>query len=390
MIDVTTGSLQIKGNKYYMVICFNQGGSQKQKWIATNLTTNGNKKRAEKMLNQEIKKYENYDDIEDTQILFSDYIENWLENHTLNNRIQPSTYKGYSFIVDKINEYFKIKNIFLIDLKVNDLQNYYSHLLKTGKSPNTVHKYHVVIRLALKNAYKKKMVTENIADLVDKPKKIKYKGDYYNREEIMKLLEVIKGNELELHIMLFIYYGFRRSEAIGLKWDAIDFEKREIRIEHKVTYKIEDKKLKLHFSDELKNDSSYRIMPMNEKIYKKLKELKDRNELSRKKLGEKYNEKYKEYVYVRNNGDIITPDYITKQFSKLLLDNNLRKIRLHDLRHSCATLLLSEGYNMKEIQEWLGHGDIGTTMNIYAHMEQKNKKRIINGISVALEGSNVG
>lgn len=72
-------------------------------------------------------------------------------------------------------------------------------------------------------------------------------------------------------------------------------------------------------------------------------------------------------------GTLISPHYLTSSFPKLLEKNNLRHIRFHDLRHSCASLLLANDVPMKQIQEWLGHSDISTTANIYSHLDYKSK-----------------
>ena len=95
-----------------------------------------------------------------------------------------------------------------------------------------------------------------------------------------------------------------------------------------------------------------------------------------KKLKKKYSSKWLDYVMVDEKGDLIKPDYITYAFKKLITDNDMRNIRFHDLRHTCASLLLNKGkgkVTMKDIQEWLGHSDYKTTANIYAHLDLSSK-----------------
>ena len=98
-----------------------------------------------------------------------------------------------------------------------------------------------------------------------------------------------------------------------------------------------------------------------------------------------YSKKFEEYVCVDALGDILRPDYVTDHFAILLRTNGLRKIRFHDLRHSCASLLLANGVPMKMIQDWLGHSDMGTTANIYSHIDSESKKVSAQAISSALE-----
>ena len=96
-------------------------------------------------------------------------------------------------------------------------------------------------------------------------------------------------------------------------------------------------------------------------------------EYNQKICGNCYNQKYLGYVFVDAMGNLIQPDSVTTGFPQLLKENGLRRIRFHDLRHSCASLLLKEGVPMKQIQEWLGHSDISTTANIYAHLDSQSK-----------------
>jgi Site-specific recombinase XerD len=101
--------------------------------------------------------------------------------------------------------------------------------------------------------------------------------------------------------------------------------------------------------------------------------LREQQERNREICGNSYNTQYLGYVFVDEKGNIFKPGYVTNCFSKLLRDKDLRHIRLHDLRHSCASLLLKNGVPMKQIQEWLGHSDISTTSNIYAHLDYSSK-----------------
>ena len=93
---------------------------------------------------------------------------------------------------------------------------------------------------------------------------------------------------------------------------------------------------------------------------------------------------YNDYICVNELGNIINPDYVTSCFGKIIKRNSLKKIRFHDLRHSCASLLLALGYSMKDIQEWLGHSNYQTTANLYSHVDPRNKKNMIMGLSNAL------
>jgi len=111
-----------------------------------------------------------------------------------------------------------------------------------------------------------------------------------------------------------------------------------------------------------------------------LNELKAKQELNKMLCGRAYCSKDAEYIYVNDIGELVKPGFITQNFPNLLEKNDMRKIRYHDLRHSCASLLYANGVSLKEIQEWLGHSDISTTSNIYTHLDFNSKIASANAI----------
>lgn len=168
-------------------------------------------------------------------------------------------------------------------------------------------------------------------------------------------------------------YGFRRSEVLGLKWNAIDFANKLISVQHKVLETKIDGKREIYLSDKLKNQTSNRTLPLLLQAEQLLLDKKNEIEKNKILLGKNYDNRYLDYVCVDNLGRLILPNRLTKNFIKILRRNNLRKIRFHDLRHSCASIMLSNGVPMKQIQEWLGHADFSTTANIYSHLDYSTK-----------------
>ena len=197
---MTTGSLQKKKNKWYAVVCFNIDGKQSQKWINTGLSIAGNKKNAEKFLKEKILEYSAKEAAESGQEeknLACDFFTDWLEIHKMN--IENITYSGYKRILKQVKPYFKKLNVTLENLSPMHIQRYYTEKLKKV-SPNTVLKHHAFIRSALAYARKMKLVKENVADLVEKPKKQKFIGSFYNQDEIGRLLDIIKGTPIEIPV----------------------------------------------------------------------------------------------------------------------------------------------------------------------------------------------
>lgn len=226
---------------------------------------------------------------------------------------------------------------------------------------------------ALKYAVKMDLIPFNPADKVERPKKQRYIADYYRQEELERLLEASKDHPYSLLIQTAAFYGLRRGEVVGLKWDAIDFERDTITIKHIVTNAKIDGKCEIVCADRAKTKSSLRSLPLVSNIREKLLALREQQKENRRVCGNCYSKKYDGYVFVDAMGNIFNPRSVTANFSKLLEQNGLRHIRFHDLRHSCASLLLANDVPLKQIQEWLGHSDIGTTANIYSHLDYKSK-----------------
>ena len=237
-------------------------------------------------------------------------------------------------------------------------------------------------------AFKNDLVNTNVADKVTRPKVKDFKASFYSAEEIEKLFEVIQDNECKLPIMLTAMYGFRRSEVVGLKWDAIDFDKMMVKVQHKVLETKIDGERTIYKSDKLKNKTSNRALPLLPQAYQLLIEKKAEIERNRECLGKCYDKRYLDYVCVDNIGRLILPNRLTHNFIKVLKKNNLRRIRFHDLRHSCASLMLANGVPMKNIQEWLGHANYSTTANIYSHLDYSSKINSANTISNVFEFNN--
>ena len=188
------------------------------------------------------------------------------------------------------------------------------------------------------------------------------------------MFEISKGDILELIILITAFYGLRRSEVLGLQWNSFDFKNKTITIKHTITITNIDGNRKIKGKDRTKNKSSYRTLPLFDDIANMLLEVKEKQVAFKKDFGNSYNKEYLNYVFVKPDGNIVRPDYVTEHFSTLLKKNNMKHIRFHDLRHSCASLLLAKGIPMKSIQEWIGHSNFSTTANLYAHLDTNSKK----------------
>ncbi len=369
---MVAGHLHEKNGYYYIILNLTDAnGKRKPKWISTKLPVKGNKKRAEQMLMEERKRYSQPTKSKDDDILFADFMEQWLD--VVKGSITTVTYSSYANMVKVIiAPYFREKNITLKGLQAKDIQDFYQEQLNRVKASTVIH-YHANIHKALKYAVKLELISNNPADRVERPKQEKFQGSFYSSEELNDLFDAVAGTRLELAVLLGAFYGLRRSEIVGLKWDAIDFKKNTITINHTVTSCNLDGKCVVLAKDTTKTKSSRRTLPLVPFFRDKLLNIKSQQEANKKLCGRSYNKDYLDYIYVDEIGDRIKPNYITGQFPKLLEKQGFRRIRFHDLRHSCASLLLASGVPMKNIQEWLGHSDFSTTANIYAHLDYSSK-----------------
>lgn len=381
---MVAGHLREQNGYYQMILSFKDStGKRKTKSISTFLPVKGNKRKAEKMLDEARKSYEG--DLLKAEkptesILFTDFMREWLG--MIKSSVEMSTYGSYSFIVEKrIIPYFEDKNILLTELTPTDIQRYYTHcLLAEHVSANTVIHRHANIHKALKYAFKVGLIPYNPADRVERPRKNSFSSGVYGDKELEDLFVAAKGTKLELAVILGAFYGLRRSEIVGLKWDAIDFEKKRFSIQYTVTETNIGGKQTIVEKERTKTKSSRRTLPIVEPFERLLVELRASQDKNRKVCGKSYCTDYLDFVYVDELGRRIKPGYITMAFPKLLAKSGLKRIRFHDLRHSCASLLYAHGVSLKDIQEWLGHSTISTTANIYTHLDYSSKEASANAI----------
>ena len=365
---MVSGHLAEKKGYFYAVLNYNDiHGKRRSKWIATGLTVKGNKKRAEAFLQEQRRIFQVDEPISET-VLFADFMEQWLK--VIKSSVALTTFSSYSNMVKKvIVPYFKEQKITLQELSAKHIQDFYLKELERVSASSVIH-YHANIHKALKYAVKLDLIPVNPADKVERPRKERFMANFYDADEVNKLFEITRGTRLEIPVLFGAFYGMRRSEALGMKWDAIDFERNTITIRHTFTIVDLDGKRIAVTSDQTKTKSSMRTLPLVPFVKEKLLKLKAEQEENRRLCGRSYIKDYMGYVCINEIGDIIRPGYITSTFPKLLEEHGMRKGRFHDLRHNCASLLLANGVPMKQIQEWLGHSDFSTTANIYGYCQE--------------------
>ena len=369
---MVAGHLQIKKGKYYMVLELkSESGERKTKWISTGLSAKGNKRKAEAMLEEARANYQSTDASNGADILFADYMLSWVE--IVRPNLEENTYAGYRGIIEKrIAPYFRSKKTTLGELKPIHIQEFYTFCQNTlHVSNNTVIHYHANLMSALKYATEMELISVNPMGKVKRPKLIQNTANFYTLEEAEHLISAVHGDPIEFPVIMAAYYGLRRSEIVGLRWKAIDFESDRITIDHTVIQVKVDGELKIIAKDRAKNNASCRSLPLMPQIKEMLLQMKNEQEENRRLCGNCYHDS--EYVYVNKLGTPYTPNYITDHFRNFLKKNEFRKLTFHGLRHSCASMLLKQSVGMKDIQAWLGHSTYNTTANFYAHLDTASK-----------------
>ena len=373
---MVAGHLQEKNGIYYVVLTYKTyDGKRKTKWQSTGLPTKGNKRRAEAMMR------ELQDDFEppvdpngppSKAMLFADYLVQWLE--IAKSTVKLTTYSSYKGLSEsQIIPYFRSLGVTLGDLKAVHIQSFYQKQLERVK-PNTVIHYHAIIHRALKYAVKTDLIDVNPADKVDRPKKNEFTGNFCSREEMNALFDAVRGNKIEVPVMLAAFYGLRRSEVVGLKWDAVDFEQNTLEIRHTVaTVRLDGKKVIVE-SDTTKTKASKRTLPLVPVFRERLLALQEEQKENRKLCGRSYNKKYDGYICVDPMGNLLLPNALSDSFQLVLRDYNLRRIRFHDLRHTFATRALERGMDYKTLSAILGHYSVAFTMDTYVHSMDEHKR----------------
>lgn len=376
-----TGSLQVKHGKYYIVLNTYESGKRKNVWISTGLEEKGNKRKAEQKLREVLQTYEPKKPSAD--VLFSDRIRMWL--NSVAKKVDVVTLQGYDVLSNtQILPYFDEKRTKLANVTTDLLQSFFDEKAKSGRkdgkgglSPSTLRLMKNILNQTLNSCVRDGLIATNPCQFVELPRKERYLSHFYTAKQMQDLFEAAKKDPLYPLIRIAALYGLRRSELLGIQWDSIDFENNLLTIMHTVT-KVTETVAK----DKTKNASSRRSFPLIPEARAIFEKAKAEESENRALFRSAYHNN--PYVFKWPDGQPISPDYVSKHFQKLLKKNGLPPIRFHELRHSCASLLLNNGFSLKDVQEWMGHSDIKMTANLYGHLDATRKQGMADMLSDSL------
>ena len=386
-------SVQSKKGRLYAVMQVKKDGTTKPVWRALGLPEGANKTKVNKAFREVVAQYEQefWEEQErggrpPADIPVYDYLVSYLKR--VEPELQKNTIVSYRSMTNgKIRRYFQRRPQLTVgNLKPQDIQDFYQSLFADGVVANTVIHYHALLRRAFQQAFKEERIDANPFDRVGRPKKNKFHGENYTQEELLTLLHLARGDVIYPAILLAGAMGLRRSEALGVRWSRIDWEKRTVLLDTKIVEYRENGKKKVEPVEEMKNKSSRRTLPLPDPVVEMLQVQKEHREVYRKMFQGSYNAQYLDYVCVNQLGELLRPSYVTDHFRELLEKYGLRHIRFHDLRHTFASLLINQDVPLINVSNFLGHSDLSTTANIYAHLDKASKQASAAVVSDILQG----
>lgn len=251
----------------------------------------------------------------------------------------------------------------LTRLSPQQVQGLLNRLLREGRlSPTTVRYVHAVLRAALNQAVRWRFTHYNPAALVPAPRPARHQVPVISADAAGRVLAAVHGHRLEALVSVALAVGLRQGEALGLKWEDVDFEAGQLRVRHSLR-RVSKQGLQL---TETKTPRSRRMVALPASIVAALRSHKARQSEERLLAGESWRETG--FVFTSEIGTPVDGSSVTRRFQRLLAQAGLPRLRFHDLRHGCASLLLAQGVHPRVVMETLGHSQIALTMNTYSHV----------------------
>lgn len=361
---MATGSIRVKktkdGEVRYQVTVEGDRDPVTGKRNRVFKNVSGSKKEANAVMHELINEMDKGKAIKkSTSISVGEWMDQWLEMYLPN--IEETTRVGYR---TKIHCYIRpaLGNIKLASLKTVHIQKMVNDMIEQGLSPKNIRDTYVNVNSAMKQAVKLRMIAYNPCEGVTLPKRKKYKSNVYDTEMISKLLDLARGTDIYIPILLCVSAGLRRGEMLALGWDNVDFEKGIISIQRNLVRGEDGYIIKAP-----KSESGIRDIHLGREVMEELRKAKVQHFSQMMESGIAFNQKYN-FVVRQDDGSPFTPDAMTRKWKRFITRHKLPNIRLHDLRHSHATALIKAGVNPRVVQERLGHADVSITLNTYTHV----------------------
>lgn len=296
---------------------------------------------------------------ETNSMTLGQYLDMWLER-IAKPRVRAQTFKGYEVNI-RVHLKPALGKMPLDKIQAMHVQDLIDRKLREGMAPKSVRYMHGILRNALNRAIRWNYIQRNPAAHVDGPREQPKEIQPFTREEAQRFLRAIKGDRLEALYTVALTMGLRQGEALGLRWRDLDLQLGDIRVSKQL--QRVDHRYELV---EPKTMRSRRHLAIPPAILQSLRTHKERQEGEREAAGKRWHDS--DLVFCRPDGYPLSGSVVTHRFQELLDQADLPRRRFHDLRHSCATLLLAQGVSPRVVMDVLGHSQISLTMNTYAHV----------------------
>jgi len=354
-----TGYIQKRGNSYRLLISTetNEDGKKKQKWAALK----GNYKVRNDQATRILYEVQQGTWVEPGKVTAAEFLDRWLRDYSKPN-LAPAVHANYELIV---NKHLKpaLGKIRLTNLQTPRISKYQSDKLASGLAAQTVRNHHAVLHKAFETAIEWGLIQRNPAEGAKSPRVNKPEMSTYEPDQVVKFLEEAKKTEYYPIFQLSLFEGMRRSEVLALRWKDIDLVYGQISVNRSMQI-IKGREIVYRSP---KTAKSKRNIPLTPTSYLILKEHYEKSKAVYKKLETKINDGDLVFCHL-DTGEPYRPDTISKAWSRITIHGNLPHIRLHDARHTMATIMLKKGIHPKIVQERLGHSSIQITLDTYSHV----------------------
>ena len=361
------GHITKRGKDSYTVV-LNLGrdpstGKRKQQWVSVK----GTKKEAEKRLSELLNQLDNGVYMKPGKTTLADFLERWLRDYACSN-LAPRTAEGYETII-RNHLIPKLGSIPLTKIKPEHIQRYYADMLANGRcngkgalNPLTVRHHHMTLHNALKCAVKWGLLVRNPVDAIDAPRTTHTEMKVMSEEDLNRFLEVVKPTPYYSLFYLALFTGMRRSELLGLRWSDVDLLLCQISV-NRTLHRLRNGDIVF---GPPKTAKGRRIVSLSPSTALVLREHWETQEAIRLMQGLRLRDT--DLVFSKEDGHPLIPNAVTSAWQRLSKRSGLVGIRLHDARHTHASLMLKQGVHPKIVQERLGHSTIAITLDTYSHV----------------------
>jgi integrase len=347
-------------------------GKRKQQWVSVK----GTKKDAEKRLSELLTQLDMGGFVRPSKTTLGEYLSKWLSDYVKLN-LSPRGFERYESII-RVHLIPSLGNMPLTQIRPEHIQEYYTSKLNNGLSARTVRYHHVVLHIALKMAVKWGLLSRNVTDAVNPPHSRNKEMSTWNEDDIIHFLNAAKDTPYYALFHTALFTGMRRSELLALRWQDIDFIYSQI----SVNRSLHQLKNGSYVFTQPKTAKSQRTIALSPSAILVLKEHQEKNKLDKAMLG--ISIRNDDLVFCHLDGKPLRPNTVSRAWTIIANRAGLKVIRLHDARHSHASLMLKQGTHPKIVQERLGHSTISVTLDTYSHVAPGLQQAAANRFDEAL------